>query len=62
MNELLEIAKLLADEFVSEPNKWQVLKAEKIGHCENEPDGWVLTIKKMEKESEGAKNDNNEQA
>jgi hypothetical protein len=43
---------------VSNRSKWQVLKAERIGHCEDEPDGWVLTIKKIS-EDKGAKNESN---
>lgn len=58
MNELLEITKILGDEFVSDRSKWQVLKAERIGHCEDEPDGWQLTIKKIS-EDKGAENESN---
>lgn len=58
MNELLEITEILGDKYVSDRSKWQVLKAERIGHCEGEPDGWQLIIKKIS-EDKGAKNARN---
>lgn len=57
MNDLKQICELLANEYGSE-SKWQVLKAERIGHCEDEPDGWQLTIKKIS-EDKGAENESN---
>ena len=50
MNELLELAKILGDEYVSERSKWEIAAATKDG------DGWLLTVKKV---SEGAKNARN---
>ena len=49
MNELLELAKILGDEFVSERSKWEIAAATKDG------DGWLLTVKKVSEEKRGGK-------
>ena len=58
MNELLELAELLGNHYSSDKNKWEIVKAEKIGHYEDDAcEGWRLEIKKVI--PEGAKNECN---
>lgn len=58
MNELLDIARKLYDEYGSGEH-WEIVKAEKTGHYENETDGWIITIKPVKKDG-GAANESNE--
>lgn len=61
MNELLDIADKLFNKY-GNGKHWEIVKAEKIGHYENEIDGWVITIqpvKELEKDG-GAANESNE--
>lgn len=60
MNELLDIADKLYNKYGSGKH-WEIVKAEKIGHYENETDGWVLTIQPAKEENDGgAENESNE--
>lgn len=59
MNELLELSKILGDEYTVKRSKWEILKAERIGHYENEPEGWELTIRKIKTDDGGAENESN---
>lgn len=60
MNELLDITRKLYDEYGSGKH-WEIVKAEKIGHYENETDGWTLTIQPVKEEKDGgAANESNE--
>ena len=52
MNELLEITKILGDEYVSNRSKWEITAATKEDGC------WLLTVKKIS-EDKGAENESN---
>ena len=56
-NELLELSKILGDEYASKRSKWEILKADRLGQYEDEPEGWTLTIRKI-KTDEVADEDN----
>lgn len=60
MNELLDIADKLFDKYGSGKH-WEIVKAEKIGHYEDETDGWTLTIQPATEEEKngGAANESN---
>lgn len=58
MSELLDIARKLYDEYGSGEH-WEIVKAEKTGHYEDETDGWTITIKPVKKDG-GAANESNE--
>lgn len=58
MNELLDIARKLYDEYGSGKH-WEIVKAEKIGHYEDEQDGWTITVKPAKEKPEGAENESN---
>ena len=54
MNELLDIAKLLGNEYGEKPH-WEITSAEQL-----EPGKWVLNIQNTDtKKKTGAKNDSN---
>lgn len=55
-NELLDITEKLLDRYGSGKH-WEIVKAEKIGHYEDETDGWVLTIQLVK--DGGAENESN---
>ena len=61
-SELEEIAEKLLDSY-GDDRHFEIIKAEKTGHCEGEENGWRLEItevkKQEEDDSEGAENGSN---
>ena len=59
MTELQDILRKLYDEY-GNGRHWEIVKAEKIGHYEDEVDGWTLTIRPAKEEKDGgAANESN---
>lgn len=57
-NELLDIVSKLFDKY-GRGKHWEVVRAEKTGHYEEETNGWNLTIQLAKNDDGGAENESN---